>query len=69
MEAFKLLKDVFCHISTLAYPNPELPFIIEVDASTSGVGEVYYHSGREIHPNLCLLLQETVPGRAELRHW
>lgn len=34
------VKDAFCTTPTLAYPNPDLPFVAEVDTSTTGVGAV-----------------------------
>lgn len=40
MEAFQQLKDSFSSAPVLAHPNPELPFIVEVDASSTGVGAV-----------------------------
>ncbi|KAG1941502.1 retrotransposable element [Pimephales promelas] len=39
-NTFKKLTTSFCTTPTLAHPNPELPFIVEVDASTTGVGAV-----------------------------
>ncbi|KAK3561619.1 hypothetical protein QTP86_010759 [Hemibagrus guttatus] len=39
-QAFDALKTAFTTAPLLAHPNPELPFIVEVDASTTGVGAV-----------------------------
>ncbi|KAG1956957.1 retrotransposable element [Pimephales promelas] len=39
-RAFDSLKRAFSSAPTLSLPNPALPFIVEVDASTSGVGAV-----------------------------
>ncbi|KAG1929330.1 retrotransposable element [Pimephales promelas] len=39
-QAFDSLKRAFSSAPTLSLPNPALPFIVEVDASTSGVGAV-----------------------------
>lgn len=39
-KAFQLLKEAFCACPTLSHPNPNLPFFVEVDASTTGVGAV-----------------------------
>lgn len=39
-EAFAALKRAFTSAPLLVYPNPELPFVVEVDASTTGVGAV-----------------------------
>ncbi|KAK3571107.1 hypothetical protein QTP86_001815 [Hemibagrus guttatus] len=39
-QAFDTLKTVFTTAPLLVHPDPELPFIVEVDASTTGVGAV-----------------------------
>ncbi|ROL53801.1 Transposon Tf2-6 polyprotein [Anabarilius grahami] len=39
-NAFNLLKEAFTTAPLLVHPDPELPFIVEVDASTTGVGAV-----------------------------
>ncbi|KAL0168513.1 hypothetical protein M9458_036735 [Cirrhinus mrigala] len=39
-EAFHQLKLAFTTAPTLVHPNPNLPFIVEVDTSTTGVGAV-----------------------------
>ncbi|KAL0154168.1 hypothetical protein M9458_050526, partial [Cirrhinus mrigala] len=39
-EAFQRLKNIFSTATLLHHPDPELPFMVEVDASTSGVGAV-----------------------------
>ncbi|KAK3556180.1 hypothetical protein QTP70_005583 [Hemibagrus guttatus] len=39
-QAFDTLKTAFTTAPLLVHPNPELPFIVEVDASTTGVGAV-----------------------------
>ncbi|KAG1954691.1 retrotransposable element [Pimephales promelas] len=38
--AFEELKRSFSSASTLVLPDPELPFLVDVDASTTGVGAV-----------------------------
>lgn len=38
--AFNQIKKAFCTAPTLAHPNPELPFVVEVDASIARVGAV-----------------------------
>ncbi len=39
-EAFETLKDAFTHAPILIHPDPCKPFIVEVDASTTGVGAI-----------------------------
>ncbi|KAK3550597.1 hypothetical protein QTP70_000680 [Hemibagrus guttatus] len=39
-HAFQTLKQAFTTTPLLVHPDPELPFIVEVDASTTGVGAV-----------------------------
>ncbi len=39
-EAFHRLKDAFSSTPLLVHPDPDKPFIVEVDASTTGVGAV-----------------------------
>lgn len=39
-EAFATLKQAFTSAPLLVHPDPELPFVVEVDASTTGVGAV-----------------------------
>ncbi|KAK3563596.1 hypothetical protein QTP86_031829 [Hemibagrus guttatus] len=39
-QAFNTLKTAFTTAPLLVHPDPELPFVVEVDASTTGVGAV-----------------------------
>ncbi|KAL0149023.1 hypothetical protein M9458_055638 [Cirrhinus mrigala] len=39
-EAFQQLKEIFSTAPLLHHPDPELPFMVEVDAFTTGVGAV-----------------------------
>ncbi|XP_048012700.1 uncharacterized mitochondrial protein AtMg00860-like [Megalobrama amblycephala] len=39
-DAFNTLKEAFTSTPLLVHPDPEKPFIVEVDASTTGVGAV-----------------------------
>ncbi len=39
-EAFNTLKHAFTSAPLLVHPSPKLPFVVEVDASTTGVGAV-----------------------------
>ncbi|KAI2648258.1 Transposon Tf2-9 polyprotein [Labeo rohita] len=43
--AFKTLKQAFTQAPLLTHPDPDLPFVVEVDASTTGIGAVLsqYH--------------------------
>ncbi|KAK3560218.1 hypothetical protein QTP86_000765 [Hemibagrus guttatus] len=53
MQAFDTLKTTFTTAPLLAHPDPELPFIVEVDASTTGLGVVLSQqqgSPRTLHP-------------------
>ncbi|KAK3510954.1 hypothetical protein QTP70_027807, partial [Hemibagrus guttatus] len=52
-QAFDTLKTAFTTAPLLVHPNPELPFIVEVDASTTGVGAVLSQqqgNPRTLHP-------------------
>ncbi|KAK3533999.1 hypothetical protein QTP86_000505 [Hemibagrus guttatus] len=40
IQAFNTLKQAFTTAPLLVHPNPELPFVVEVDASSTGVGAV-----------------------------
>ncbi|KAK3517629.1 hypothetical protein QTP70_013430 [Hemibagrus guttatus] len=51
--AFQTLKQAFTTAPLLVHPDPELPFIVEVDASTTGVGAVLSQqqgNPRKLHP-------------------
>ncbi len=51
--AFKKLQEAFCTAPILTHPDPQLPFVVEVDASTTGVGAVLsQHQGEppRLHP-------------------
>ncbi|KAK3548024.1 hypothetical protein QTP70_002689 [Hemibagrus guttatus] len=53
MRAFQTLKQAFTTAPLLVHPDPELPFIVEVDASTTGVGAVLSQqqgNPRKLHP-------------------
>lgn len=52
-RAFNLLKQRFVSAPLLTHPDPNLPFIVEVDASTTGVGAVLsqeHGSPAQLHP-------------------
>ncbi|KAK3565245.1 hypothetical protein QTP86_001581 [Hemibagrus guttatus] len=53
-HAFQTLKQAFTTAPLLVHPDPELPFIVEVDASTTGVGAVLSQqqgNPRKFHPS------------------
>ncbi|KAL0185591.1 hypothetical protein M9458_017261, partial [Cirrhinus mrigala] len=55
-KTFHLLKSSFCSAPTLTHPDPKLRFVIEVDASTLGVGAVLSQWKGEppvLHPCAC----------------
>lgn len=41
MYACHQLKEAFCITPTLIHSNPNLPFVVEVDSSTSRIGVVF----------------------------
>ncbi len=52
-SAFQKLQEAFCTAPILTHPDPQLPFVVEVDASTTGVGAVLsQHHGEppRLHP-------------------
>lgn len=63
--AFTQLKKAFTSAPILRHPVPELPFIVEVDASEVGVGALLSQKD-PVNPPLCLLVSEIFPSRAQL---
>ncbi|XP_048026178.1 uncharacterized protein LOC125255188 [Megalobrama amblycephala] len=63
-EAFETLKKAFTTAPLLVHPNPDLPFVVEVDASTTGLNpaEVNYDIGDRELLAVKLALEEW-------RHW
>ena len=51
-QAFRRLKERFSTAPILTVPNPSLPFIVEVDASSVGIGAVLSQrsSDGKVHP-------------------
>ncbi|KAK3545141.1 hypothetical protein QTP70_001467 [Hemibagrus guttatus] len=53
LHAFQTLKQAFTTAPLLVHPDPALPFIVEVDASTTGVGAVLSQqqgNPQKLHP-------------------
>ncbi|KAL0171873.1 hypothetical protein M9458_032184, partial [Cirrhinus mrigala] len=51
--AFQTMKQAFTQAPLLTHPDPDLPFVVEVDASTTGVGAVlsqYHGTPARLHP-------------------
>ncbi|KAL0152925.1 hypothetical protein M9458_051754, partial [Cirrhinus mrigala] len=51
--AFETLKKAFTQAPLLTHPDPDLPFVVEVDASTTGVGAVlsqHHETPPRLHP-------------------
>lgn len=40
LQTFQDLKERFTSAPILRHPDPELPFIVEVDASSTGIGAI-----------------------------
>ncbi|KAL0200166.1 hypothetical protein M9458_003353, partial [Cirrhinus mrigala] len=52
-KAFKNLKKAFTQAPLLTHPDPDLPFVVEVDALTTGVGAVlsqHHGTPARLHP-------------------
>ncbi len=64
-EAFDSLKTAFSTAPILRHPDPHVPFVVEVDASTTGAGAVLSQLFGE-PPALRILFQETDPSGAKL---
>lgn len=67
--SFLIQDHAFCTTPTLAHPDPEIPFIVEVNASMVKARTVLsQHQGEPpvLHPFAFYF--NTVPGKAELRH-
>ncbi|KAK3556339.1 hypothetical protein QTP70_007098 [Hemibagrus guttatus] len=65
-EAFNILKKAFTTAPLLIHPDPNKPFIVEVDASTTGVGAVL--SQQQGNPS-CLHPCAFFSPLEEWRHW
>ncbi|KAL0187607.1 hypothetical protein M9458_014706, partial [Cirrhinus mrigala] len=75
LKAFQQLKSLFCSAPTLTHPDPNRRFVVEVDASTLGVGAVLFqwngeppvlHSCAYFSKKLSLAEQNDDVGNREL---
>lgn len=57
-QALRQLKTAFTMASILNHPDPSKPFVVEVDASETGVGAIL--SERFGEKPCCLLLKEVI---------
>ncbi len=67
-KAMKTLQQAFKSAPLLIHPNSEKPFVVEVDASTSGVGVVLSQqqgTTPKLHP-CAFFSKKVIPGGAEL---
>ncbi|KAK3515691.1 hypothetical protein QTP70_028534 [Hemibagrus guttatus] len=56
LQAFDTLKQAFTTAPLLVHPDPECPFVVEVDASTTGVGAVLsQQQGKPLRLHPCAL--------------
>ncbi len=68
-EAVESLRTAFSMAPILRHPDPLVPFVVEVDASTTGVGAVLSSSMVSLHASsLVLIIQRNWPQRSKLRH-
>ncbi|MGL5293583.1 MAG: ribonuclease H family protein [Aeromonas sp.] len=54
LKSFQELKEAFCTALTLCLPDPDLPFVVKVDASCTGLGEVlsqHQETPPQLHPS------------------
>ncbi len=66
--AMKTLQQAFTSAPLLVHPDPQKPFIVEVDASTSGVGAVLSQqqgNPPRLHP-CCLFSPGNYPWRSKI---
>lgn len=70
-SAFHHLSNLFSSTPVLIYPDLQLQFIVEVDASSTGIGVVLSQkSPKDQKVHLCaFFLQKVDPGLEKLRRW
>ncbi len=58
-DAFVKLKEALCKASVLAYLDPDLPYIVDMDASNLAIGAVLsqVHDSEEKDPELCRFIE------------
>lgn len=62
-QAFQALKDAFTTAPLLQHPDPEKKFIVEVDASTTGVGAILsQYSENTAKPMPCAFSRKLSPA-------
>ncbi len=70
-HAFQTLKNKFITAPLLRHPNPDLAFIVEVDASTTGVGAILSQHQENAHKPLpcAILFKEIVTELNRTMTW
>lgn len=69
VEAFHTLKSTFTQAPLLVHPNPELPFTVEVNASTTMVGTILSQQQKvppRLHPCVFSLVSSSSSDRSKL---
>jgi len=61
-QAFELLKQRFTSAPILILPDPELPFVVELDAPDYGVGALLSQKATMVSSSLCLFSSRLTPA-------
>ncbi|KAK3508703.1 hypothetical protein QTP70_004251 [Hemibagrus guttatus] len=67
--AFLHLKDSFTTAPILRHPDPDLPFVVEVDVSSSGIGAVLFQKLTAAEVNYDIGNRELLSIKAALEEW